>query len=225
MRTEARTAVAAPAVVNFSRVPLSRYVVFAVILSGSLFWDLYSKWYVFETLGYENGTDGSWLVWLWGDNVFRLLTHFNHGALFGIGQGMSGLFALLSVVAVAGVLYWLFVKGGAHSWWLTVALSLLLSGALGNLYDRLGLHGLRNHFTGQLEYAVRDFLYFELIDWPIFNFADTYLVTGAIMLVIQSFRPDHVVQGATQPENQTSDAVGSPSPDAPATPLPVTPAA
>lgn len=184
MRTEARTPV------TLTKIPPSRYIAFAAVLAVGLWWDLYSKWWTFSTLGYENGTDGSWWVSVWGPNVFCLMTHFNHGALFGMGQGLSWLFALLSVFAAGAVLYWLFLSGGARSWWLTIALSLLMAGALGNLYDRLGLHGLRNHFTGEIEYAVRDFLYFELIDWPIFNFADTYLVTGAIMLLIQSFMPE-----------------------------------
>ena len=61
-----------------------------------------------------------------------------------------------------------------------------MAGTLGNLFDRLGLHGLLSE-EGQVEYAVRDFMYIKIINWPIFNFADTYLVTGAIMLLIQSF--------------------------------------
>ena len=66
------------------------------------------------------------------------------------------------------------------------------AGALGNLYDRLGLHGWRDE-DGAV-YAVRDFLYFrffETFDWAIFNFADSFLVTGAIMLVLHSLKQEH----------------------------------
>ena len=179
MRTEART-------LGLNTVPVSRYVVFGGLSLATLAWDLYSKWLVFNTLGFPHRQSESWLVWLWGPDVFRLMTSFNHGALWGMGQGLSGLFAGLSVLAAGGVIYWLFIAKGARSWWLTVALAFVLSGTLGNLYDRLGLHGLRDPETGFIEYAVRDFLYFQLINWPIFNFADSYLVTGAIMLMIQS---------------------------------------
>ena len=65
----------------------------------------------------------------------------------------------------------------------------LLAGTMGNLYDRLGLHGWKDA-QGPV-YAVRDFLDFVFFDggfhWATFNFADSYLVTGAIMLILQSF--------------------------------------
>lgn len=171
-------------------VPLFNWLVFLILFPLLLTWDLYSKWLVFSTLGYEYCQSESWFVGLWGENVFRLTTSFNHGALWGMGQGYSSLFAILSVVAALAVVYWLFVARGAQSLWLTVALTFVMAGTLGNLYDRLGLHGLRNAKSGLIEYAVRDFLYFEIIQWPIFNFADTFLVTGAIMLLIQSFQAE-----------------------------------
>jgi signal peptidase II len=183
-------------------VPVSRHAVFAVLVIVLLGWDLYSKWWVFDTLGYELRQSDSWLVWLWGKNVFRLMTSFNHGALWGMGQGLSAVFASLSVVAVMAVLVWLFAFRGAQSWWLTVSLAFVTAGTLGNLYDRLGLHGLRNEMSGQLEYAVRDFMFFEIIRWPIFNFADTFLVAGAMMLLVQSF----------QAEMAAKQAVVSPAP-------------
>ena len=60
-------------------------------------------------------------------------TLFNQGALFGIGQGLGWLFAALSILTAAGIVYWLFIRGEARSWWLTVTLGLILAGALGNL--------------------------------------------------------------------------------------------
>ena len=80
-------------------------------------------------------------MWLW-DNVFGLTTSLNEGALFGIGQGRVALFAALSIVALIGILYWLFVAGAAEDLLLTVALGPVTAGILGNLYDRLGLPGL-----------------------------------------------------------------------------------
>ncbi len=196
MRTEARAK-------ELNGIPLLHYAVFFVMSPVLLAWDLYSKWYVFETLGYEHRQSGPWFAGLWGKETFRLMTSFNHGALWGMGQGLSFIFALLSVVAVLAVLYWLFLARGAKSLWLTVALSLVMGGTLGNLYDRLGLHGLRDEVSGQIYYAVRDFLFFRInlgfmvYEWPIFNFADTFLVTGAIMLLIQSFQADAAAKPAS----------------------------
>lgn len=202
MRTEARAK-------ELNGIPVWHYVVFLVMSTTLLVWDLYSKWHVFSTLGYEHRQSESWFVGLWGKDVFRLMTSFNHGALWGMGQGYSSVFALLSVVAALAVVYWLFLARGAQSLWLTVALSFVMAGTLGNLYDRLGLHGLRDEVTGQIQYAVRDFLYFQIIEWPIFNFADTFLVTGAIMLLIQSFQADAAAKRTS--EVIAAQPAGSPS--------------
>ncbi len=72
------------------------------------------------------------------------------------------------------ILYWLFWHGAAGDRVLTTSLGLIMGGTVGNCYDRV--------LFGQ----VRDFLYFELINWPIFNLADSLLVCGATLLVIQA---------------------------------------
>lgn len=190
-------------------VPASRYWCFAILAGGALAWDLISKWWVFDELGAPNRSSAwSWETgFLWGRFQIRLSTVFNQGALFGIGQGLSWLFALLSLVVAGGIVYWLFARGAAGSWWLTLTLSLILAGALGNLYDRLHLHGWTTP-EGKPQYGVRDFLDCKIPwisferplrpklvrekDWPVFNFADVYLVTGAIMLTLYSFfAPQH----------------------------------
>ena len=192
------------------RVPPHRYLLFVLIASAGLSWDLYTKQVVFADLGYPAGripatvpgrhrlfsrppgTEGLSRLYLDGWLRFRLLTSFNQGALWGIGQGQTWLFALLSIAAAAGIVCWLFVWRAAGSLWLTCALALVMAGTLGNLWDRLGLHGCLDAPGGATKHAVRDFLFcqFGSFDWPVFNFADSFLVTGAIMLVLQSFRPD-----------------------------------
>ncbi|MBI3865363.1 MAG: signal peptidase II [Planctomycetia bacterium] len=184
-------------------VPSSRYWCFGLLTAVGLAVDLVSKWRVFDLLGGPHrNSDWSYRTdFLWGRFEFSLATTFNQGALFGIGQGLSWLFALLSISAAAAIVYWLFVRGHARSWWLTMTLGLILAGALGNLYDRLGLHGWIDS-KGAPVCAVRDFLNctipgieFEGLrprltreyHWPVFNFADVFLVTGAIMLTLYSF--------------------------------------
>ncbi len=110
--------------------------------------------------------------------------------MWGMVQGFDSVFALLSVIAVVGIIYWLFFKGAAQSAWLTTALGLVTGGTLGNLYDRLALHGVTLPNSSEPAQAVRDFLHFTFgsFDWPIFNLADSFLVTGAIMMMAQSFR-------------------------------------
>ncbi len=156
------------------------YGLLSVVVAAA---DLISKELVFRRLGVYNGTD--WLLdgWL----RFRLFTSLNQGALWGIGQGFALGFAALAVIALIGIVYWLFWRRACQSAWLTTALGLVSGGTVGNLYDRLGIHGLQDD-QGQPILAVRDFLDFRLgtFDWAIFNIADVCLVTGAIMLMLHS---------------------------------------
>ena len=196
------------------QVPASRPLLFGLLTAVCCGIDLYTKQRVFDTLGYE-GVRSDWhQEWFGGAIRFELLTSFNGGALWGIGQGLSWLFALLSVAAALGVLWWLFVAGAARSLWLTIALALVTGGALGNLYDRLGLHGctLPPPHDDQVRLAVRDFLMFEFggWGWPVFNFADVFLVTGAIMLALQSLSPPR------EPADDAGEPASQPAAAAPA---------
>ena len=109
-----------------------------------------------------------------------LVPHVNYGALFGFliehrGAANTG-FAVISLLAAAAIIYWSRQKGTARDPWLCAALGLILAGTLGNLYDRLVFGG------------VRDFLHWNyLVDWPIFNVADSCLVVGAFLLLFQAF--------------------------------------
>jgi len=189
-------------------VPANRAVVFVLMAAVIFAADLATKSLVFRDLGYPGtdlepvargthsvfaappGRDGTSVAYLDGWLSFRLFTSFNRGALWGVGQGYTWLFAALSTAAVIGIPTWLFGFRAARSWWLTVALALILGGTLGNLYDRIGLPDCTDE-NGQTVLAVRDFLLFTFgtFHWPVFNFADVSLVTGAGMLVIHSLHP------------------------------------
>ncbi|WP_233200110.1 signal peptidase II [Blastopirellula marina] len=162
---------------HLGAVPASRYVVyFALAILGCGF-DLWSKWAVFAWLGMPTQGRYFWLI----EPYFGFQTSLNRGALFGLGQGYTPVFALFSVIAAIGILVWLFVAKAAHDWLLTAALGLITGGIFGNLYDRLGLWG---------ESAVRDFILFQYnrnYVWPNFNVADMLLVVGAGLLLWHSF--------------------------------------
>lgn len=168
-----------------SAVPRNRYVWFFLLAILGVGIDLISKEIVFQKLGFPGGQLEQPVFHGWV--MFTLVTSVNEGALWGIGQGYTWVFALLSVIAILAVCIWLFVYKAAHSLWLTVALGLVMAGTLGNLYDRAGLHGLLK--AGEPLFGVRDFLLFTFggWPWPVFNFADCFLVAGAIMLGVQAF--------------------------------------
>lgn len=128
--------------------------------------------------------------------MLSLETNLNEGALFGLGQGMGLVFAVVSIVAVAGILAAMWWPTTRQDAWLVFALALISGGIVGNLYDRLGLPGLVWHAPlarrGEPVLAVRDWIHFRLegiIDWPIFNLADTWLVIGAGLILLISMRP------------------------------------
>jgi signal peptidase II len=172
-------------------VPLSRWILFLSIVAGGCALDLASKRWMFDWLGMPR--DGR-VWWLWKD-VAGLQTSLNEGALFGWGQGFWQLFAALSIAAALAILYWLFVAGAAGDLFLTLALSCVSAGIVGNLYDRLGIPSLRwniggtLHHAGDQVHAVRDWILVMIgpWHWPNFNVADSMLVCGAALLLWHAF--------------------------------------
>ncbi|MDE6918107.1 MAG: signal peptidase II, partial [Lachnospiraceae bacterium] len=100
---------------------------------------------------------------LW-DGVFELHYLENRGAAFGLLQGQKIFFVLISFIILAVIVYVL-VKAPYQKRFnkLHITLVFIASGAIGNLIDRL-----------RYDYVV-DFLYFSLINFPIFNVADIYV--------------------------------------------------
>ncbi|MEM7457742.1 MAG: signal peptidase II [Planctomycetota bacterium] len=175
------------------RLPISRFALFFSLLAIGLAFDLWTKTYAFSNF-FDPETYGKQpqAVHWWVDGVFGLQTSTNPGALFGMGKGLSWLFALLSFVALSGIILWLFVWKAARDRWITFALGLISGGILGNLYDRVGLGYVESWDLPGIRTDVRDWILFRLDGvpmfdpWPNFNIADSLLVTGAIMLMIHA---------------------------------------
>ena len=124
---------------------------------------------------------GYWLPVIPG--VFRLSHVLNTGAAFSLLENLPpngvriGLIAF-SVAAAIIVLALLWRAGRTLSL-TSVALALILGGAIGNLYDRIRFH----HVVDFL--AVKIYHY----NWPDFNVADSCIVIGACLLLLEIFRP------------------------------------
>ena len=106
--------------------------------------------------------------------ILQLRLIYNPGAAFGLGANGTGLITVLQLLISAVVIIALF-KWVSNRFWV-LALSLLLGGALGNVYDRL--FKPPGFFNGH----VVDFL--ELPNWPVFNVADMAVVTAASLMVL-----------------------------------------
>ncbi len=128
--------------------------------------DLTTKVIAFRELGPQAQTHHVVVI----PDVLMFQTTLNNGAVFGIGQGLALLFILMSLVAIAFVVY-VFMSSYRWQWPTHIALGLILAGAMGNMYDRVFNHG-----------GVRDFILLHYWPW-IFNMADAMLCIGVPMLI------------------------------------------
>ena len=115
------------------------------------------------------GTSGMTLI----TGVLELQYLENRGMAFGMLQGRQMLFLVLCI-AFCAVMLWLFFRIPKTGYYIPLILAggILTGGAAGNFIDRA--------FRG---YVV-DFIYFSLIDFPVFNMADIYVVCSGILLVL-----------------------------------------
>lgn len=109
-------------------------------------------------------------------DIFELHYLENRGAAFGIFQNQQ-LFFLLSVLVISGASLWFYgrVPMERHFLPLRSCAVLILAGGLGNCIDRVS------------QSYVVDFLYFKLIDFPIFNVADIYVTVATFLVVFLLF--------------------------------------
>jgi len=109
-------------------------------------------------------------------HFFSITYILNPGAAFGILAGQTWLFIVIPILVLGAIFYFL-KKVPADQRLLRVCLGMIGGGALGNLLDRL-LFG-----------RVIDFLDFKV--WPyIFNFADSMIVVGGILLALVVYKMD-----------------------------------
>ena len=142
-----------------------RYGLFALLSLLLIAVDQWSKALAYDTLR----VDGP-IALIQG--VFELYYSENRGAAFGILQGKQWFFLLVAAAVVIVILLFLSrIPWRKRYAPLFFALVLLCSGAVGNVIDR-AVRGF-----------VVDFFYFRLIDFPIFNVADCYVVVSAALLL------------------------------------------
>jgi signal peptidase II len=111
-----------------------------------------------------------------GDSL-RLVNGQNNGALFGLFRDNAALFGIISIVVV-GLIVAYHARAG-RSPYLSVALGLLLGGAIGNMTDRLRL-GYVIDFVDAGVGSLR---------WYTFNVADAAISGAILMLIVLAVRP------------------------------------
>lgn len=106
------------------------------------------------------------------DGVFHLTSTHNTGAAWGLLPGKKWFFLILTLFVVVFLVFYLYRGRKRMTLLSRITLSLLLAGALGNAIDRT------------IFSYVRDFFDFCLINFPVFNIADSALTIGCILLMI-----------------------------------------
>jgi signal peptidase II len=155
-----------------------------LIALAVLLLDRMTKWAIAQTIPLEDAVS---II----PGFFRLTHLENTGAAFSLFADSTSPFRTtllitfsVAALAVVSVLLWkdrsVFNSG-------TLALSLILGGAVGNLWDRVS------------DGRVTDFLDFFIgvHHWPPFNIADSAIVAGALLLFLRMLSKDHRSQAAT----------------------------
>ena len=106
-------------------------------------------------------------------NVFKLFYLENHGAAFGLFQNQRFPLLIVTIIVLLAIGFVFnripHEKKFTSMRWILVVLA---AGAVGNMIDRIA-----NGY-------VVDFFYFELINFPVFNVADCYVVISAVLAVL-----------------------------------------
>ncbi len=104
------------------------------------------------------------------NGVFHLTYATNTGGAWSILSGRITFFIIITVIALAAGIYFLFFFKKYDRILYYTSISLIIGGAVGNFIDRL-MYG-----------EVVDMFYIKLINFPVFNVADMILVAGTICL-------------------------------------------
>lgn len=154
-----------------------KFVIFLAILVVGVFLDQITKYLVVRELNI-----GDQIPVIQG--FFNIVLTYNRGAAFGLFANLSLNFAwvffVLSSSLVMGVVAYLWWQTPADHDLATVGYSLIFSGAVGNLIDRVRL----GEVVDFLDFHIKDF------HWPAFNVADSFVCIGAGLLLWYIFKEE-----------------------------------
>lgn len=118
--------------------------------------------------------------WQFSNSLLKIIYVENTGAAFSIMQNSTKFLIILSILALAGIFYYVIKNIDNIEAKGIFFLSFLTAGILGNLYERI--------FLGH----VRDFFDLAFINFPIFNISDIFInigVFGIVVLILLTKKP------------------------------------
>ena len=152
----------------FKKKTLADYIIYVSVIAAGIFIDQLTKWIVVENMFLHEHIP----VIQFGRTVVASFYHTrNDGAAFGMLDNAPWIFNTVSAIAIVVMLAYLFL-GHTETKLSGIALSMLVSGGIGNMIDRISLH-----------YVV-DFIYLDIINFAVFNGADSFVCVGAGLLIL-----------------------------------------
>jgi signal peptidase II len=140
------------------------YIIYSAIIFGGIFIDQLTKWLSVKFL-----TQVSTVPLIEG--VIHLTYVENRGAAFGMLADNRWIFIIASTVTISALAVYLYLDRNKNML-STVAIAMIVSGGIGNMIDRLAMG-----------YVV-DFIDFRLINFAVFNGADSFVCVGAGLLIL-----------------------------------------
>ncbi|TBR40858.1 signal peptidase II [Marinomonas agarivorans] len=117
---------------------------------------------------------------------FDITLHYNSGAGFGFlaqaGGWQRWFFSVVALVATVGIT-WRLYKVSMHNKLESISLTLILGGAIGNLYDRLAY----GHVVDFLHFHWEAYPILGVTQFPVFNIADIAISLGLVVMLIEGF--------------------------------------
>ena len=144
------------------------YVLYLSIILGGVGLDQLTKWLA-ATFLVHGGTTPLW------EGVLHLTYVENRGAAFGMLKDAPWVFNSFSVIAIVALSLYLFL-GHASGRLYEISVAMIISGGIGNMIDRT--------FLG---YVV-DFIDFRIINFAVFNGADSFVCVGAGLMILALVR-------------------------------------
>ncbi len=118
------------------------------------------------------------------DDVFHLTYARNTGAAFSIFRDNTFVLGFVSAAIIVGLIVYLYVHRRTHTLdLLSVSLAMIIGGAFSNMIDRF--------YRG----FVVDYFDFRLIDFAIFNVADSFVVIGVGLMIVDLIIDEYKKRG------------------------------
>lgn len=159
------------------------YILYSAIIAAGILLDQITKWLAVKFL-----TKVTTVPII--KNVIHLTYVENRGAAFGMFKEHRWVFMLTSTVMIVGLSLYLYL-GLAENKLYEISIAMIISGGIGNMIDRLAL-----------KYVI-DFIDFRLINFAVFNGADSFVCVGAGLLVLALIRD--IIEEARKAKNGKTD--------------------